>query len=366
MSTELEGALDLDDARRASLADPVQRRLLIAEALVAVATLAPGRTGIWVRPWRVAEACRWTIGLAALVLKAAREEGALEAGYLAICENEYVPYAVTFPTGQDRRDDLPCPICERGSHFITRDETLAVFCRPKAEAPKGLSLDSLCLAIGVALDAPEPSRALETWLDILETDRLTQKRDVFEALSSFLPVDVEARHDAIADELDRFTHGGSPRFTHLGSSRWSDEPPMTDANVTSLVVAVGICRNNKNEFLVGRRPWRASHFPACWEFPGGKREDGETLEQALVREWREEMGLDVTVGRRQFTGRFALPDGTPYLAVAFDVFPPPTFGGIALRAHDAVLWRSKEALLAFPEPPALSVTPTFLPIARIL
>jgi mutator protein MutT len=44
--------------------------------------------------------------------------------------------------------------------------------------------------------------------------------------------------------------------------------------------------------LVCQRPSDTT-FPGYWEFPGGKLEPGESLEQCLVREVREELGIDI-------------------------------------------------------------------------
>ena len=46
--------------------------------------------------------------------------------------------------------------------------------------------------------------------------------------------------------------------------------------------------------LLAERPAGKS-MPGLWEFPGGKVQEGETPEAALIREVREELGLDVTV-----------------------------------------------------------------------
>jgi A/G-specific adenine glycosylase len=48
--------------------------------------------------------------------------------------------------------------------------------------------------------------------------------------------------------------------------------------------------------LIGRRP-EGALLGGMWEFPGGKCKNGETLEDCLHREWREELGVDISIGR---------------------------------------------------------------------
>ena len=59
-----------------------------------------------------------------------------------------------------------------------------------------------------------------------------------------------------------------------------------------LHVAVAVVRNPKNQILIAKRP-DYLHQGGLWEFPGGKVEKGENIQQALVRELNEEVGINV-------------------------------------------------------------------------
>ena len=57
-------------------------------------------------------------------------------------------------------------------------------------------------------------------------------------------------------------------------------------------VAVGVVYNQSGQILVGQRIVKDLYFEK-WEFPGGKLEQGESTEQALVREFKEETGIQI-------------------------------------------------------------------------
>ena len=64
-----------------------------------------------------------------------------------------------------------------------------------------------------------------------------------------------------------------------------------------MTVVAAIIQNSKGEYLCCKRgDWKSA--PGKWEFPGGKPESDESLEAALVREIREELGVGIKVLRQ--------------------------------------------------------------------
>ena len=71
---------------------------------------------------------------------------------------------------------------------------------------------------------------------------------------------------------------------------------LMEGSIVNVDVCAGIIEQNGLYLIARRRPGGAAG--GLWEFPGGKVENGETPEACLVRELLEELGVEVTVGRR--------------------------------------------------------------------
>ena len=70
----------------------------------------------------------------------------------------------------------------------------------------------------------------------------------------------------------------------------ADQPRSADRRLVQ--VAVGVLLRADNAFLLTSRP-EGKAYAGYWEFPGGKLEAGETVEQALRRELQEEIGITI-------------------------------------------------------------------------
>lgn len=96
--------------------------------------------------------------------------------------------------------------------------------------------------------------------------------------------------------------------------------------------------------LICRRREDQPH-PGKWEFPGGKVEPGETLEQALVRELDEELGIRAVPGPEIARYEFAYPGKRPILLVFFAV--AEFSGDLSNRVFETIAWASRRDLSGY-------------------
>lgn len=68
-----------------------------------------------------------------------------------------------------------------------------------------------------------------------------------------------------------------------------------DRDLPTLLVAAVALVDLDNHVLLTQRP-KGKSMAGLWEFPGGKVEEGEMVEAALIREVKEELNVDIGVG----------------------------------------------------------------------
>ena len=82
-------------------------------------------------------------------------------------------------------------------------------------------------------------------------------------------------------------------------------------------------------------------FKGGWEFPGGKIEEGETPQEALIREIKEELEAEITVGELIDTIEYDYPT----FHLSMDCFWAEIISGdIVLKEHEASKWLAEEEL----------------------
>lgn len=99
--------------------------------------------------------------------------------------------------------------------------------------------------------------------------------------------------------------------------------------------------NEKGETIIFATQRGYGDFVGAWEFPGGKIEKGETPQEALGREIREELEIEITVGELIETIEYDYPT----FHLSMDCFwVEIVSGNFVLTEHAAAKWLTKEEL----------------------
>ena len=111
---------------------------------------------------------------------------------------------------------------------------------------------------------------------------------------------------------------------------------------TIRVVAAIIKATNANgEPIIFATQRGYGDFKGGWEFPGGKIEEGETPQEALVREIKEELETEITVGDLIDTIEYDYPT----FHLSMDCFWAEIVSGeLVLIEHEAAKWLTKDEL----------------------
>ena len=108
-----------------------------------------------------------------------------------------------------------------------------------------------------------------------------------------------------------------------------------------VVAAVIKATNEKGDPMVFATQRGYGDFKGGWEFPGGKIEEGETPQEALIREIREELETEIAVGELIDTIEYDYPT----FHLSMDCFWAEIVSGdLVLKEHEAAKWLTKDEL----------------------
>lgn len=114
------------------------------------------------------------------------------------------------------------------------------------------------------------------------------------------------------------------------------------------IIGVGVIWNNQQQILIDRRR-PGGTLGGLWEFPGGKLEPGETVEECIKREILEELGIEIEVGKHLMT----IEHDYTHLRVTLRVYHCCHISGVpqALECEE-VCWVTLDEINSFQFPAA--------------
>jgi len=122
-----------------------------------------------------------------------------------------------------------------------------------------------------------------------------------------------------------------------------------------LNVAAAIIKKESTVLLTRRAP--SEKLAGYWEFPGGKQEDNETIQECLERELKEELSIETRCTDILIESPFEHSKGAfTLIAIAAEIIA----GDLKLSVHDKFEWVPVKNLLDYKMPPA------DIPIAQFL
>ena len=118
---------------------------------------------------------------------------------------------------------------------------------------------------------------------------------------------------------------------------------MSDTKIVSACVAI----DNGRVLLTRRAP--GQKLEGMWEFPGGKLEDGESIQECLERELLEELGVEATAGEILTESVYEYPGGAIKLVAMLTTLASKEFN---LSVHDIAEWSPILDILKYELAPA--------------
>ncbi len=165
-------------------------------------------------------------------------------------------------------------------------------------------------------------------IDVVEDFREAERYFEEDRLTSLQTIDVKDDRSTSPQSTDALEN-----MPTLSSSDVVEDKP-------TIRVVAAVIRDGDRIYATQRG---YGEYKDGWEFPGGKIEPGETPEEALVREIREELAVTIEVGEKISTIEYDYPK----FHLSMDCFWCRIVDGeIHLQEHEAARWLTKEDLAA--------------------